>query len=173
MNAVGICHDAAEPAPIMEMFPDGEDRQIVSLAWTEGEESKPGIAIDGQSQPLQARFEVPARGQDSTRARSIALDAEEVHHGPRRGNGAARPRSGHGWRRHRARGPVGGRERLVRVLLGGSMKNRRGPLGGVAVFVEIRRDRADALDPKIPGRERDAFELGEGVQIPAHTGVDV
>ena len=61
----------------------------------------------------------------------------------------------------------------MRILLFRAVKDRRGALGGVAVFVEIGGNCADAFDAEIPGRELDAFQFGKGVQVTTDAGVYV
>ena len=107
------------------------------------------------------------------REAQVALGAQVVQHGPRRGDGAARLRPQHARGAVEAAQPVVGDERLVATEVLGSVEDHRRALGGVAELVEVDGDRRDAVDPEVPGCDGVAEQLQVGERDTAHARVDV
>ena len=99
--------------------------------------------------------------------------AEILHDRPGGGLGAAGARAAYRRRRIGAVGPVvegeGGKVLERRV----AVEDRRQPLGGEAVLVQVGRDRPDAVDAEVMGGHRIAELAREVGLIAADAGIDV
>ncbi len=106
-----------------------------------------GIGADRRRQ-LQARC--AGRGGHP----QVAVVAEVVHHGPRRGHRAAALRAEDARRSVDATEPVVGDEGLVAAQLLVAVHDHRRALGRVAVLVQVDGDARDTRNREVPRRDR-------------------
>ena len=103
----------------------------------------------------------------------VALDAEVVERGPRRGHGQRGPCALHAGARVEAAEPVVEHEGLVAAQRLGAVEHHRRALRRVAELVQVGADGGDAVHPEVPRRHVVAQLLDEREQEAAHAGVGV
>jgi hypothetical protein len=125
-----------------------------------------GLLVDGGE-------ERPGAVAHLLRLAHVALVAEVPQGGPRAGDGRGRPRPRGGGRPVQAPGPAVEEEPLVPERGRVAVEDDRRALEGVPVLVQVGRQRGDAFDAEVPGRDRFADAGPEGEQPTAEAGVDV
>ncbi|CAM3541579.1 hypothetical protein NODU109028_21505 [Nocardioides dubius] len=103
----------------------------------------------------------------------VAVGADRAGHRPGAGQRAAGLRGLHGGVEHRVAGPCGAREELRLAERGVAVQEHRGPLGRVAVLVQVHRDAGDAVDGEGPRRDVAAQPRRERQHPAADAGIDV
>ena len=130
--------------------------------------SRPGNGVDAGVEALHVAHRVADEAQ-------VAVLAQVLEHGPRRGHRAA----GSGAGRRRGDVPVVGSRRrpelehLVLEDVGVARQDRRRALRRVAELVQVGRDRRHARDPEVEDGDRVAQLLDERQEIAADARVDV
>ena len=170
VDAVGVLHVAHGPAARAEAAADGAH---VAGGRAEGEDRQLGPAQRGQAQRIEALLHRAPRREHALGHAQIARMAQVVHHRPGRGDGAARARA------HQRVGEVLAARPVVEVVahqregLGVGEEQGRGALGGVAVLVQVGRDRGHALDREIEVGDVGAELARERREVAAHAGIDM
>ena len=103
----------------------------------------------------------------------VAVPAHGLGGGPGGGNGAPGPGPQQGRGGKDAPGPVLVDEKLVFEVIHVPVEEHRGPLGGVAVFVDVGGDGGDPGDLEIIGGQGIGLSVHEGKEESAHAGIHV
>ena len=142
------------------------NRALILAALDEGEVTLTGALwsedtqiMVGALQSLGFAVEVEQDPGES----QITFFAQVVEYGPGRGNGRCRSCTGHGEGGIAPPGPIKILEQLVfmQALLR-AVGDHRGPLGAVAILVDVRGDGRDTRDAEVEGGDFDAEFFEEG-----------
>ncbi|EAU63954.1 hypothetical protein STIAU_2216 [Stigmatella aurantiaca DW4/3-1] len=98
---------------------------------------------------VDARDEGVGRGQDAPRVLQVALLAQGLHHRPGRGDGPPGPRPRHGGGGVQPPRPPAIGEELMPPQGPVAVQHHRGPLGRIAILVEVRGQRGDPRDLEV------------------------
>ncbi len=159
------------PAGLRQLIADGVDVKTLGAdredahVWS-AQHMQAGHGVNGFFQFIGCRQHLGCQVH-------VAGFAQVVHDSPRRGDGAAGARAGHGGRRVDAARPTGLHKELAATQVRAAVEDHRGSFGRVTVLVQVHGKRGDARHAEIERRDGIAQPAGEGQHHAAHARVHV